>query len=782
MTAAEAVDADKLIIVDCLLPGQVRKLGGRMTYMGPPRPRRLSAAECEIRGGEYVSYDRADNSTALKVWLAQAENGDAEAQVYVGEIYEKGISVSPDYVDAAAWYEKAAKQGSVQGLNHSAYLYERGLGVPKDPLRALNLYRQAAGLKGDDLTFVSEVTAAQTHIDQLTKELEDRDRAAEQFATTLDATRQQLANLQEAVERFKRDADALRKRVRQLQSQPQTTINNQELDRLKSELADKYGKLAAQNAEIEKLAQISSMQSEALQTRLAEAEREDAALRQQLGLTRIQADLNRVKLEAATARTQALDRDIGTLRDQIKTDQISLQSAQDKLRHAQSDGAREQSDLLKAVVAQQQVQLEREKAVIADLGAGRSKLDSEVQRLQAALAEAQAQHQKDDNTAAGLLASVASANSQIVRGTLEQKDLSSRLEIAERQIAQDHTTLSESAARVGSDDAELRRLNAELANREATVKEQRAQLAALNATIDGYRQRLDDYQKKFDQLKPEVRGPVPHAVAFAPVDSSKFGLGQNYALIIGNENYAHLPPLKTALKDAEDVERVLTDRYGFKGHTRLLRDATREQMITALYEMMKLLGEKDSLVIYYAGHGTLDETTRESYWLPIDADSRNPTNWVSGRDVTSWVAETKARHVLIVADSCYSGAMIHGAVAQLVSTGSKKAEQERMMLLAKLPSRTVLTSGGLEPVLDNGADGHSIFAHEFIETLSRNTEVIEATSLFTSLFEGVRMSAMRVGAMTGTPIHQSPEIAWLADAGQVNGGEFLFVPVAPPPS
>jgi len=779
--ATEFMDPDKLIIVDCLLPGLVFKRGSRMTYIGPPRPQRLSAAECEIRGGQYVTYDRANYSTALKVWLAQANGGDAQAQVYVGEIYEKGMGIPPDYVEAAAWYEKAAKQGNVQGLNHSAYLYEQGLGVAKDPVRALNLYRQAAGLKGDDLTFVSDVTAAEAKIEELSTRLEDRDRTAEQFAAALDATRRQLTDLQAVLERSKREADALRKRVRQLQSQPQTTNATQELDRLKSELADRELRLAEQGAEIAKLAEASSQQSDALRNQLAEAEREEAVLRQQLGFAQSEAEHDRAQLEAATARAQALDRDLSQLRDQINADEAALRSAQDKLRRVEGTQERTQVDVLKSTVAQQQLQLEREKTMISELGANRAQLAGDVQRLQSALAAAQSQHARDDETAADLLARVASANSQIVRLTLQQKDLASRLEGAERQMAADNKTLSETAARAGSGDAEVRRLNADLASREATITEQKAQLAALTATINQDRQSLDDYQRKFDQLKPALRGPGPGAVGFVAVDPAKFGLGSYYALIFGNENYLHLPPLKTAHKDAADVERVLSERYyKFKGHTRLLSDATRAQMITAIYEMTSQLGDKDSLIIYYAGHGTLDAATGQSYWLPIDADVQNPTNWISGGEVTGFVARTKARHVLIVADSCYSGALIHGAAAQLVSTGSKEAEQKRMALLAKLPSRTVLTSGGLEPVLDNGPDGHSIFAHEFIETLSRNTDVIEATSLYTSLFEGVRMSAMHVGAITGIPVHQSPEIAWLAEAGHETGGEFLFVPVVPP--
>ena len=70
-------NVDKLYIVDCLLPGQVRALGRSANYITARRPIKTSALDCEIRGGEYVAFDRADYATALKIWLPQAKAGDA---------------------------------------------------------------------------------------------------------------------------------------------------------------------------------------------------------------------------------------------------------------------------------------------------------------------------------------------------------------------------------------------------------------------------------------------------------------------------------------------------------------------------------------------------------------------------------------------------------------------------------------------------------------------------------------------------------------------------------
>ncbi len=140
----------ELQIVDCLLPGQVRSLGGR-PYITPRRPTRTTAAECAQLGGEYLAYDRADYQSALNVWLEAAERGEPEAQNNVGEIYERGVGAEPDYEKAAEWYRKAAEQDYRRAQYNLGALYERGLGVPQDPLQALNWYRRSWGLEEDSL-------------------------------------------------------------------------------------------------------------------------------------------------------------------------------------------------------------------------------------------------------------------------------------------------------------------------------------------------------------------------------------------------------------------------------------------------------------------------------------------------------------------------------------------------------------------------------------------------------------------------------------------------------
>ncbi|MEM6817669.1 MAG: caspase family protein [Pseudomonadota bacterium] len=165
---AGRTDVSALYIVDCLLPGQVRQLGGR-TFLSPRRPTRTTASDCRVRGGEYVAYDRADLKSALNVWMSAAEAGDADAQNTVGEIFERGLGGEPNYEAAVIWYTKAAAQGDERALLNLGTLYELGRGVEQDRLKALNLYRQSWGLSEDDLLYRS---AADQELEALRQELD----------------------------------------------------------------------------------------------------------------------------------------------------------------------------------------------------------------------------------------------------------------------------------------------------------------------------------------------------------------------------------------------------------------------------------------------------------------------------------------------------------------------------------------------------------------------------------------------------------------------------------
>src|SRR5439155_13183631 len=215
--AASSRTADQLYVVDCLLPAQIRKLGRNLTFLGPRRAIKTSAQDCEIRGGEYVAYDRADYATALRVWLPLAQEGDLPAQVYVGEIYEKGLGVAPDYATAAAWYRKAAERGFSRAQIDLGHLYEKGLGVERDPVQALDWYRKASGLT-DAIALDAGGLVAENRqqLGDLRAEVGRRTQESQQLRAQLETARRQLDEARGELERRSTEAEAGRQRVEDL--------------------------------------------------------------------------------------------------------------------------------------------------------------------------------------------------------------------------------------------------------------------------------------------------------------------------------------------------------------------------------------------------------------------------------------------------------------------------------------------------------------------------------------------------------------------------------------
>ena len=209
-------DVQDLYVVDCLLPGQVRRLGGA-TYLTPRRPIRTTTNDCRIRGGEYVAYDRADYRAALNVWLERAQAGDAKAQNYVGEIFEKGLGQDPDYASAAIWYRRAALQGFARAQINLGYLYENGLGVERDSVTALNWYRRASGLDQDELVFRSEFS---DEIDALRSEL----------SRQIDENNRQVTALRNQLNRMRNERDDLQRQLEAAQRSEATATSFAILD------------------------------------------------------------------------------------------------------------------------------------------------------------------------------------------------------------------------------------------------------------------------------------------------------------------------------------------------------------------------------------------------------------------------------------------------------------------------------------------------------------------------------------------------------------------------
>ncbi|MDA9981929.1 caspase family protein [Gammaproteobacteria bacterium] len=252
----------------------------------------------------------------------------------------------------------------------------------------------------------------------------------------------------------------------------------------------------------------------------------------------------------------------------------------------------------------------------------------------------------------------------------------------------------------------------------------------------------------------------------APLINKQEQFGKYHALLIGINEYPDLPNLETALNDVEKIESILNKKYRFTTHK--LINPKRYEVLSMMNRLRKELNDSDSLMVYYAGHGVYDKQNNRGHWLPADAEQDNPANWISTVDITDHINRMSARHIMVVADSCYSGALTRSVNGQLDPGMTAQAQNQWYRTISKSPSRTVLTSGGLQPVMDGGGGGHSIFARAFIQALNDNSAVIDGTRFAQSIKNSVSDRARQFG------IDQNPEYAELKKTGH-QLGDFLLV-------
>jgi len=167
------------------------------------------------------------------------------------------------------------------------------------------------------------------------------------------------------------------------------------------------------------------------------------------------------------------------------------------------------------------------------------------------------------------------------------------------------------------------------------------------------------------------------------------------------------------------------------------------------------------LLIYYAGHGELDKAENRGYWLPVDASYEKRSKWISNQTIVDRIKATKAKHVLLVADSCFSGTLMRSGTNL---QNQEPIDEKYIERLKNKKTRLVITSGGNEPVVDSDGGNHSLFALKFIDTLKNNDNVINSQILFENIRRYVVANA-----------DQTPERAQVHKTGH-DGGDFLFFP------
>ena len=253
------------------------------------------------------------------------------------------------------------------------------------------------------------------------------------------------------------------------------------------------------------------------------------------------------------------------------------------------------------------------------------------------------------------------------------------------------------------------------------------------------------------QIDEAISDPGQLRLSSQPPATSE---SRNYALFFVNENYTNYADLSTPIADGTVLSELLFSKFGYQSI--VIKNSDRKEMLEAVYKLKKQLTADDNLILYYGGHGTYDRATGIGYWLPANATVDFPADWISTDEIVNALAHLQARHILLIADACFSGSFAQQAMRGF-TTGLGATENSS--------SRMVMVSGAVEPVRDVGKNPeHSVFAGALIEVIQDLRGPATSEEIFLELKPKILSYA-----------EQTPALIPLIRLGHA-GGNLLFEP------
>ncbi len=222
-----------------------------------------------------------------------------------------------------------------------------------------------------------------------------------------------------------------------------------------------------------------------------------------------------------------------------------------------------------------------------------------------------------------------------------------------------------------------------------------------------------------------------------------FDPGRQYAVVIGIDRYKEWPTLRSAVAEAKAVRKILFDRYFIDEFFELYDAGATAANIRRLFmeTLPSRIGPKDSLLVFYAGHGQTD-STKTGFWIASDGskDIFSQNNWIPNAQLRNMIGNLKAQRILILADACFSGDFLN--VSRGASPTIDNAYYRRAL---QLTARQVLTSGASESVPDE-----SEFGHQLLNLLERNeAPILDPSSMYERIRLGVTQTMPLLGTFTG---------------------------------
>lgn len=224
-----------------------------------------------------------------------------------------------------------------------------------------------------------------------------------------------------------------------------------------------------------------------------------------------------------------------------------------------------------------------------------------------------------------------------------------------------------------------------------------------------------------------------------------------FAVIIANEHYQDVAPVPYAGNDGAIFAEYCKKSLGLPAtNVHLIKDATLNNMkreINWLKQVSNAYKGTAKIIVYYAGHGIPDESTRDAYLLPIDGFGTDITTGYSLQSLYATLGSLQSKSVTVFLDACFSGSMRDGnmiASARGVAIKVKNSTLTGNMVVFTAAS-------GEETAYPYKEKRHGLFTYYLLKKLQMSQGNIVLDDLQKYVTEEVAKKSIVVNGKSQTP-------------------------------
>ena len=233
-----------------------------------------------------------------------------------------------------------------------------------------------------------------------------------------------------------------------------------------------------------------------------------------------------------------------------------------------------------------------------------------------------------------------------------------------------------------------------------------------------------------------------------------------FALIIANEHYQDVAQVPNALHDGQIFAEYCEKTLGIpEDNIKYIEDATLNvirRQLNWLTQVMEAHEGDAHVIVYYAGHGIPDESSKSAYLLPVDGYGTDVSTGYSLDKLCTELGSKPAKSVIVLLDACFSGANRDGKMLASARGVAIKAKQES-------PQGNIVVfsaAQGDQTAYPYKEKGHGLFTYYILKKLKETRGKISLGELTEYVTTEVKKRSIIVNSKLQTPTASSSAKNW----------------------